>query len=98
VTLRVIFRRAAQAEFIDAAAWYDQRREGLGEEFVREIEIAIDKVAQSPASYPIVSGDVRRTVIRRFPYCIYFRIRQNQLVVLAVFHGRRDPEVWQRRT
>ena len=97
MTWRVVFRRAAQAEFIDAAAWYEQRREGLGEEFVREIELAIGKAADSPASYPVVSADVRRTVIRRFPYCIYFRMRQGRLVVLAVFHGRRDPKVWQRR-
>jgi plasmid stabilization system protein ParE len=97
MTLRVVFRRAAQAEFVEAAAWYEQQREGLGEEFIREIETAIIKASQFHASYPIVSGDVRRTVIRRFPYCIYFRTRQSYLVVLAVFHGRRDPKVWQGR-
>jgi plasmid stabilization system protein ParE len=97
MTLRVVFRRAAQAEFIDAAAWYEQQRSGLGEEFIREIEAAISKAAESPNLYPIVCRDVRKTVIRRFPYGIYFRTRQDMVVVLAVFHGRRDPQVWRRR-
>ena len=48
--------------------------------------------------YPTVFGAIRRTVTRRFPFAIYFRIRGDAVVVLAVFHGRRDPSVWQRRS
>jgi toxin ParE1/3/4 len=98
VTLRVVFRRAAQAEFLEAISWYDQHRSGLGEEFAHEIEAAIDRAAQSPTLYPLASGGVRRTVARRFPYCVFFRVRGETLVVLAVFHGRRDPQIWRRRT
>lgn len=98
MTLRVAFRRAAKAEFIDAAAWYETQRSGLGDEFVNEVEKSIAKAAESPLLFPVVSGDVRRVVVRRFPYCIYFRTRQETLVILAVFHGRRDPQIWQRRT
>jgi toxin ParE1/3/4 len=97
MTLRVVYRRAAQAEFMDAAIWYEQQRIGLGEEFVREIEVAVNKAAESPKSYPTAFGDVRRAVARRFPYSIFFRERGDLLVVLAVFHGKRDPQVWQRR-
>src|SRR5271167_4553425 len=98
MTLRVVFRRAAQSEFVEAAAWYDGQRPGLGEEFVHEIESAIGRAAESPELYPIVFGDVRRTTARRFPYSIFFRVRDEMFVVLAVFHGRRDPQVWQGRT
>lgn len=98
MTLRVVLRRAAQAEFLEAISWYNQRRSGLGEEFVHEIESAINRAAQSPTLYPLASGDVQRTVARRFPYSIFFRVRGETLVVLAVFHGRRDPQIWQRRT
>jgi toxin ParE1/3/4 len=96
--MRVVFRRAAKIEFEDAAVWYEERRRGLGEEFVHEIEQAIEMAATAPLRYPIVFNDVRRTVARRFPYSIYFRLRSDSLVVLAVFHGRRNPVIWRRRT
>ncbi|MGC2518840.1 MAG: type II toxin-antitoxin system RelE/ParE family toxin [Burkholderiales bacterium] len=76
---------------------YDERRLGLGDEFVHEIEQAIAKTAAAPERYPVVFGDVRRTVARRFPFSVYFRVRPDALVVLAVFHGRRNPAIWQRR-
>ena len=95
--LRVAFRRAAKIELEDAAAWYEERRRGLGDEFIAEIEQAIASAAGAPQRYPVSFGDVRRTVARRFPFAIYFRVRNETLVVLAVFHGRRNPAVWQRR-
>jgi plasmid stabilization system protein ParE len=94
---RVVFRRAAKSEFEEAVAWYDERRSGLGEEFIREVESAVSAAAAAPLRYPAVLGDVRRTVTRRFPYSIYFRTRGDSLVVLAVFHGRQNPRIWQRR-
>ena len=97
MTFRIVFRSAARAEFEDAAIWYESQRGGLGEEFTLEIARALEKVAESPARYPLVFGDIRRTVARRFPYSIYFRLRGKAVVVLAVFHGRRDPTKWQLR-
>lgn len=97
MTLSIAFRRAAESEFVDAAVWYDQRRAGLGAEFVYEIEQALASAASSPQRYPVVFGEIRRTVTRRFPFAIYFRVRSDVLVVLAVFHGRRNPAIWQRR-
>ena len=97
MTLRVVFRRAAKSEFEDAAIRYDEQRAGLGEEFVVEMEQAITRAATAPERYPVVYGDIRRTVARRFPYSVYFRVRGDSMVVLAIFHGRRDPAIWQRR-
>jgi len=97
MTLRVVFRRAAKNELEEAAVWYDEKRTGLGEEFILEIEEAIANAANSPQRYPVILDDVRRTVTRRFPFSVYFRIRSDVLVVLAVFHGRRNPAIWQRR-
>ena len=97
MTLRIVFRRAAKSEYEDAAVRYNEQRPGLGEEFAIEIEDAVAKAASAPERYPVVFGDIRRTVARRFPYSIYFRIRNEFMVVLAVFHGRRNPVIWQRR-
>ena len=97
MTLRVVFRRAAKGELEDAAVWSDEERPGLGEEFIREIDDAVARAAAAPQRCPVVFGDIRRAVARRFPFAVYFRVRSDALVVLAVFHGRRDPAIWQRR-
>ena len=97
MTLRIVFRHAAKNELEDAAVWYDEQRGGLGEEFVIEIGQATAKAAAAPERYPIVFSDIRRAVARRFPFSVYFRVRSTSLVVLAVFHGRRNPAIWRRR-
>jgi len=97
MTVSIVFRRAAKVEIENAAVWYDEQRLGLGDEFMVEIEQAIANAAAGPLRYQLVFGDIRRAVARRFPYSVYFRLRSNKLVVLAVFHGRRDPTIWQRR-
>jgi len=97
MTLRIVFRRAAKSEFEEAAVRYDKQCSGLGEEFTIEIDQAVARAAGAPWRYPIVFGDIRRTVARRFPFSVYFRIRSDALVVLAVFHGRRNPAIWPRR-
>lgn len=97
MTFRIVFRSEAQAEFEDAAAWYEAQRPGLGEEFFLEIARSIEKAAESPLQYPAIFGDVRRTVARRFPFAIYYRVRSESMVVLAIFHGQRDPTVWKER-
>lgn len=97
MTLQVVFRAAARQEFEEAVSWYDQQCKGLGEEFLREIDDVVRRAATHPKRYPIITKDIRRAVTRRFPYSIFFRTRGRKLVVLAVFHARRDPMVWQRR-
>jgi plasmid stabilization system protein ParE len=98
MSLRVVFRRAARDELEEAAAWYEDRRPGLGEELLAEVDEAIERAGNHPERHANVVRDVRRTVLRRFPYTIYFRRRQDDLVILAIFHGRRNPLVWKRRT
>lgn len=98
MNLRVVFRRVAKIEFDDAINWYGDKSTALAREFLGEIEQAISTAASTPQRFPLVFGDVRRAVTRRFPYAIYFRVRADSLIVLAIFHGRRNPEIWRRRT
>lgn len=97
MSLLVLFRPAAQAEFDDAASWYEGQRPGLGEDFVREVRGVIDAVAARPTRYPVARGDTREAALVRFPYCVYYRVRTGQAVVVAVLHTSRDPAIWQSR-
>jgi plasmid stabilization system protein ParE len=98
MNLSVTFRRAARAEFIEAAAWYESQRRGLGVEFIAEIQRCVDAAAERPMTYAVIDKDVRRVVANRFPFSVYFRAEERRIVILAVFHGNRDPVIWQHRT
>lgn len=97
MNLPVVFRPAAREEFVAAAAWYEQRRAGLAAAFIVEVERCVARMAEHPRQYATVHGNVRRIAVYRFPYSVYFRIETARIVVLAVFHGRRDPTIWKMR-
>lgn len=97
MSLPVSFQPAASAEFIEASAWYETKRVGLGRDFLAEIDRCVSLAASNPLQFPVVRADVRRIVANRFPYSVYFRAEKHRIVVLAVFHASRDPVIWQAR-
>ena len=95
--LSVVFHRAARAEFDQAHDWYEQQRRGLGQEFSDRVQEVLDRIAASPELHQCIFKDVRRGIVRGFPYSILYRTRSKQIRVVAVFHSKRDPAIWQRR-
>jgi toxin ParE1/3/4 len=98
MSLPISFRRAARAEFDDAADWYEQRKAGLGTAFVAAVQRILDRISAQPDFYPQVHRDVREALVSGYPYCVYYREEPNQVVVLSVFHTARNPSIWQRRS
>ena len=83
---------------MDAAyVWYESQRAGLGEEFAEAVWSTIDRVRNRPRMYRKVHRDIRRATLRRFPYSVMYRAEPERIVVISIFHGRRDPAVWQAR-
>ncbi len=78
-------------------AWYEGQRARVGQFFAAAVEMTIASILQNPLAYPRVYGDIRRALVQRFPYAVYFRPLGDELVVLAVMHGRRLPRRWQSR-
>lgn len=97
MTRELVFRPEAEIELREAYAWYEAQRPGLGDELLLCVEAAVESARREPARYPCVRGDVRRALTRRFPYSVCFIAEEERLVVLAVFHGRRDPRRWHAR-
>ena len=89
----IIVRPEAEADLREAFAWYEQQREGLGQEFMDKVEQAFAMLADSPTRYPMVRRNTRRALVRRFPYSIYFVQKGDTILVLGVLHQRRNPEV-----
>jgi len=97
VSLSVVLHRAARLELDEAALWYEQRRVDLGVEFIAEIDDCIARITEHPELAPAIHKDIRRLTVKRFPYSVYYRREGDQIVVPAIFHGKRDPAIWQRR-
>ena len=92
----VYFRPEAETEALESQRWYEHRRPGLGARFEEAVGDAVARMCENPAAFQRVQGEVRRAVLRRFPYAIYFRAEGDDIIVLAV-HGRQDPARWQTR-
>jgi len=94
----VVFRRTARREFDEAAFWYEERHAGLGVQFIEEIGRAVALAAEDPERFPIMHRNIRCVRARRFPYSVFFYAESRRIVVLSVFHARRDPSMWRERT
>lgn len=95
--LPVIFTQAARADTLRATAWYDDRLPGLGQDFETELDRLIDRIGANPLQFPVVRWNVRRAVLPRFPYGIFFRILPGCAQVIACLHTSLDPRHWRRR-
>lgn len=97
MSLPVVTRPAAAAEIETAYRWYEKEREGLGSEFLEAVEKMVKVIAENPERFPTIRKDIRRAVLSRFPYSIFYRIVSGNIVVIACFHGKRSPKSWRAR-
>lgn len=95
--LSVVFRRPALREYEAAALWYEAKRSGLGGEFEAEVTAAVEAAAEWPMRFPRMYKEVRCVRVHRFPYSVFFLPESTRIVVLAVFHARRNPSIWRSR-
>ena len=97
MTLSVVFRPQAEDEVNAARQWYEAHKTALGAKFADALDDVVSRIAANPSAFPLVHGEIRRAVMRQFPYGLYFRIHIQTIVVIAVTHGRRHPSQWQSR-
>lgn len=93
----VAFHPEAEAEMLASAVWYEGRCAGLGLDFLGEVESAVSRIAASPEAWAIVTGDIRRHLVHRFPFGILYRADRNRIYILAVMHLHREPHYWEHR-
>lgn len=96
--MKVEYHPAVEEELRQIRDYYEERSAGLGAAFVDEFERQVLRVAAEPERWMVVSGDIRRCLMRRFPYVIYFRrVGADRLRVTVVKHQRRHPEYGKNR-
>jgi plasmid stabilization system protein ParE len=96
-TLRV--RRSAEVDIFKAAKWYEKKVPLLGLDFAAEVRRTLSLIATDPERFSIVHQrfQLRRALVSRFPYRIFYTIEPSEVVVHAVLHGHRSDRVWQKR-
>jgi plasmid stabilization system protein ParE len=94
---RLVVRPQAATELLEAQQWFDEQRTGLGQEFGLEVDLTVSEVLTRPESFPRVHGEMRRAIVHRFPYGVFFRIVADTILILGIIHGHRNPESWQNR-
>ena len=94
---RLFVRAGARQDLARAFRWYEQERAGLGHEFLRAVGVTFAAVDRTPEQFPIALDDIRKALVRRFPYVVYFVVLPAGVAVIAVTHARRYPRRWQSR-
>jgi plasmid stabilization system protein ParE len=95
--VRARFLSDAEDEMNEAAAFYESRVVGLGEEFLAEVNACVERILERPKIGRRLRGDIRRLLVTRFPYSVVYATHGETAVVVAVAHLRRRPGYWVRR-
>lgn len=94
MAFRLKFSRRALRETGEAQEWYELQSPGLGEEFIAALELQLKRLVQAPLLYAEIIPNVRRALLPRFPYGLFYTVRGNLIHVLAVLHDARNPNRW----
>ena len=94
---RLIINAFAKADLEIATDWYASRKEGLNQEFINEIEQSLQRIQDNPLLFAVVKWQMRMSIVKRFPYGIYFYVIGDIINVFAVFHFSRNPKVLRKR-
>ena len=94
MALPVVYRRKVGRDLAGGFGYYEGQSEGLGERFLAAVDSAFDAIERYPEMFSRVHGEVRRAVLSKFPYAVFFRIEPKRVVVLTVLHTARDPKLW----
>ncbi|MES2938067.1 MAG: type II toxin-antitoxin system RelE/ParE family toxin [Pseudomonadota bacterium] len=89
--MRLLYHPSAAQEISDAAVLYESKAVGLGTAFLEQVDAAAEKLLRDPQRWPVIEHDIRRIMLKRFPFGIYFRIADDTVRVLTLKHHRQHP-------
>ncbi|HEX3130652.1 MAG TPA: type II toxin-antitoxin system RelE/ParE family toxin [Thermoanaerobaculia bacterium] len=95
--MKIVFRRQAKLDLLEARRWYEEREPGLGFALRTEVEARLNDVQEYPEIHPRVDERIRRAALGRFPYGIFYVVDGETIRVIAILHRARSPEIWKRR-
>ncbi len=94
---RVIVTPEAEDDLKEAYSWYEDKRTGLGYDFLLQVDAGLNFIARNPNIHPIEYKETRKHLTKRFPYKIIYLIEKEKIIILAVIHSKRSPVLIKRR-
>jgi plasmid stabilization system protein ParE len=91
------FAEEAEADIEAAARWYSENGGEVALRFRAAVRAELSRIEAAPSRYPMVYQDVRRAVLHKFPYSLYFVVHADGITITACTHHRRHPRRWQSR-
>lgn len=91
MSFKIQVRRAAELDVAEAQVWYETQRAGLGADFYSEVSEVFTVLTENPLIYPASYREVRRAIVHRFPYLIWYSVLGEEVTVLACTHARQHP-------
>ena len=96
MTLPLVFRQRFKVDLVAGFDWYEEQRSGLGEYFLSAVQSTLKSVELHPEIFVSVHREVRRAIVSRFPFAIFYVVELKRIVVLRLLHTARDPSLWPR--
>lgn len=84
----------AEAEIFKSADWYEQRNPEACAAFLRAINRALFLIQEHPEQYQTVYREMRRARVDGFPYALFYKVTDEQIIVVSCFHTSRNPKIW----
>jgi plasmid stabilization system protein ParE len=95
--VRIRLLSPAEDEYAESMLFYLEESPKAADDFIEEVEAALDEIAEFPERYPISESDVRAKVLNIFPFTIFYRVKAGEVVVSSVSHQKRDEGHWRKR-
>ena len=92
--MKIHFLTIAQKDLNDAVDWYNEQADGLGNEFLDELDRAIRRAVTYPQSCTEIESGLRRCIMARFPYGLIYGLEKDKIIVVAAAHLHRNPRYW----
>ncbi len=90
--------KEAESDIYNSYAWYENQREGLGEEFLESLDSAEQAIARNPMTYRVrYKKEVRAFLVDRFPYLVLYVVNGDDIEVISVFNTNQEPKSWEKR-
>jgi plasmid stabilization system protein ParE len=97
VNYQLLLRPQSYIDLEESFQWYSNQQNNLGLNFLKQVEICFEKIKSNPYSYQLIKKKLRRAIVKKFPYGIFYQIENKEIIVFAIFHLSRDPKSIKRR-
>ena len=94
---RLIVRPLAEEDILRAFRWYESELRGLGTQFLEALDEGFDRISENPLHYAEIAGGIRRKLLSKFPFAVFFVFENDEVRVLAVLQHAQNPDIWMSR-